>query len=710
MHKYFRALVGAASFLFSLAVQANDFYLFPVKEIEGLAAANTKAVRPLIDQTFVSRFLGGDPGRIAQQTVLDAFAEELNRAYPESVIHPRQVSDIKIPGAYKFNNNNNLECKSTPSYGVADTYAVILGITRASVYEVVKGGNIDVLIPITLNLQFIKPNLAKIVFSISETVYSPFRFTRDEYASGSKDALIRDILVKNLNVQAASLINAAKKGFNPKNVPIKLVDKDGKFLVTDKGFEAGFVKGDEVEARSAKGEENIFNVIYADSGYAVLKLMAGKASVGDSLQFIFDKLADDSRKPKVMPVVSDTSPQINAISDIFSKDIGFKATFQLTPVDVNFLQTKELITRSANCVDWKKIPSMTEVNGERKDPPDFFVNFSATESPTVLLSGSGGTKTSERFHTLVSAQLVDVHGKVIYSELGDDDYSLDKINGQGLNLIQAKEIALKNATLKMSKNVIANVRFQPQDFKITKVDKDRLWVDGLMGVSNADKPTFSVIHPLSAKVNGKGTVIDLEVGDGTSDLLVDGNSVGLPYSIVNPDMPTPARGDVVRIYSPITTATTRIMECAAPMYIGQGNIADAPYFDSLIKHAVSKSSKFVTYVNNPQYYSDANRLLELGMFSLKVERTNHNLCYLPGYVIREANLQCDDPSNCKASLTTGVLVRLMKGQDVVKTFSSGIQTDLTGFPSVAKKEFYGYKQLGSGIPLTNELTNKLNLN
>lgn len=710
MHSLNRLVAGTAALVFATSSLAADFFLFPVKEMEGLTIANSSVARPLIDQKFIKRFLTGNEGQLLQSNVINGFVQQLNKSYSGSVIHPRQVTDIKIPGPYRFVNDDRYACKAAPSYGVADTYAVILGVSRASLYEVDRGANIDVLIPITLNLQFINPNLAKVVFTISETVYSPFRFTREEYVSGSKDGIIREILTKNLNAQVVSLLDTAKQGFNPQNVPIKLIDQDGKFFVTDKGFEAGFVKGEEVEARDDKGAEYIFKVVYADSGYAVLTLAYGKANVGDSFKFVFDKPADDSRKPRVMPVVSDSSTAINAISDIFTKDIGFKASFQLSPVDVNFVQTKELITRSANCVDWKKIPSMTETMGERKDPPDFLVKFSAAESPTVLLSGAGGTKTSERFHTVVTTQVVDTNGKVIYSEMGDDDYSLDKINGQGLNLIQAKEIALKNATLKMAKNVIANIKLQPKDYRVTKVDKERIWIDGLSGVVGGDKLSFSVIHSLSAKTNGKSAVIDLGVGEGGADLKIEGSSVGLPYSIISTDLPAPSKGDSVRIYTPPASASSaRIMECASPIFVGQGNVAEAPYFDPLIKHAVYRSSKFTSYVNDPAFYSEANKLLDRGMFALKVERKAQDLCFLPGYVIREGASRCEGNSVCTSTVTTGVLVRLMKGNDVVKNISAGIETELGGVPAVTKKEFYGYKQLSNGFPLLNDLTKNLNL-
>lgn len=43
-------------------------------------------------------------------------------------------------------------------------------------------------------------------------------------------------------------------------------------------------------------------------------------------------------------------PVVPSSADSFAKDIGFKASFQLSPVDDNFTQTKELVTRAANCV------------------------------------------------------------------------------------------------------------------------------------------------------------------------------------------------------------------------------------------------------------------------------------------------------------------------------------------------------------------------
>jgi hypothetical protein len=705
-------IAACLGLLLSTFACASQFYLFPVTEIEGLAKVSPVMTRSMIDPRLVKKLFSETAGKETQRNVIEHFVSTLNLAYPKSVIHPKQVYDINVGSGHKFENNNELACKQVPSYNVADTYAVILGITRASIYEVTKGNNVEVLIPVTLNLQFIKPNLAKIVYTLSETMYSPFRFSKAEYESGAVDGVIRDVLLRNIKVQVSSLVASANVAFNPRDVSVKLVDKDGKFFVTDKGLEVGFVKGEQIEARDTSDKPSIFDVLYVDSGYAVLKLAEGLASVGDSLKFIFEKAADDSRKPRLMPVISSRPDDAwaSSISDIFSKDIGFNATFQVSPVDVNFAQTKELITRSANCVTWQKIPSMAEASGVRNDPPSFFIRFTPTVTPLTMLSGSGGTKTSEMFHTLVTAQVIDQFGKVIFSEIGDNDYSIDKVDGEGLNFAQAKEISLKNATQMLAKSVIANVRFEPKDFRVARVENGKLWVEGLQGISLSEKLTFDILHPLSAKVRGKIAMIDLDVSPGVGDLVAEASLIGLPYSVTNPVLPKPQRGDVIRLYSQISSTATRLQDCNETTYIGQNNFVEVDYLAPLIRHAVYKSKKFISYVGDSAFYSDANRLLQQGLFSLQLELPSFELCMQPGYAIREESVLCQDPQSCKATVSMGIVARLKKGGEVQKSFTSGLRSEFGGFQSDNKRTLYGYKQLSNSLTMQSDLINKLNSN
>jgi hypothetical protein len=711
MRKLACAVAAACSLALSASASAAQFYLFPVKEIEGVSQEARDKYK-LLDKQLMARLFDDQAGKQAQRQLIGQFVERLNAAYPESVVHPRQVADVKVPGAHRFVNDDNLQCKASPSVAVADTYAVMLGITRASVYEVPKGENIDVLIPVTLNIQFVRPSLGKVVYTISETVYSPFRLGRKEYESGAANGVIRDTLIRNLGEQAASLVATARQAFDPKDVSIGIVGRDGDFFVTDRGAEAGFVKGEQVEARDAAGKESIFDVLYADTGYAVIKVAAGSASIGSSLKFIFEGSADASAKPRIMPVVAQDSadPWPNAVAGLFEKDIGFKATFQLAPVDVNFTQTRELLTRSANCVTWQKIAGMAESSRAAKDAPDYFLRFTPSVTQSVTLTGAGGTKSEEQFHTLVTAQVVDRHGRVIYSGLGEDNYTIKRIAGEGLGLAQAKEVSIKNATAKLAQNFVANVRFAPRDYTVQRVDKDKVWVSGLAGMPVGDKVAFDILHPLDAKVGGKSALLDLEAGSGSGGAVAEGDLVGFPYAAVNPALPKPRGGDLLRLYTDVPPNATRVIDCDEATYIGQNNVADGSYFGLLSRHALYQSKKFASYVGDPAFYEQANALLRFGLFEAKVERPAIEVCSQPGYLVKEEASNCDDPASCKATVMMGVQARLKKGAEVQKIFSTGLRTEFSGFPSQSKNAFYSYRGLANGLSMQADLINKINTN
>lgn len=686
----------------------HAFYLFPVQEIEGMSKEARQA-RSLLDARVMARLFDGDAGMAAQAGLVKRFVSQLAGAYPQSVVHARQVADSRIGSGHRFVDDNALQCKAAPSVGVADTYAVVLGITRASIYEVPRGDNVEVLVPVTLSLQFVRPSLAKVVYTMSETVYTPFRFSRAEYASGAADAVMRAEVLKNVQAQVDLLVAGARAAFDPKSTSVKIADRDGKFLVAERGVEAGFVKGEQVEALGADGKASIFDVLYADSGYAVLRAAMGGAAPGDSLQFTFESSGEDSRKPRLLPVVAQADGGVSsAVADIFGRAIGFKASFQLSPVDVHFAQTKQLITRAANCVDWNKLPSMAEASDIRTDPPDFFLRFTPVTTPSVTLSGTAGTKSEERFHTLVSAQVVDHAGKVVFSELGDDDYAIERVAGNGLGLAQAREVALKNATGKLAQNFLANVRFTPRELRIARVDAERIWVEGMQGVPGA-RPSFNVLHPLSAKVHGKPALLDLDVSGGSAEPVGDGALVGLSYASTNPALPKPQRGDIVRITDLALPGVTRVVDCAEPVYVGQNNVAEAEYAAPLVRHALYRSRKFAGHVGDPGFYRDANLLLKAGMFREQLAEPGIGTCVQPGYVIREDAAQCEGAGGqgaCKATVTMGLVARFKQGGEVTRTVSSGLRTEFSGMPASSKAAYYGYKELGNGLSMQPDLLKK----
>jgi len=192
--------------------------------------------------------------------------------------------------------------------------------------------------------------------------------------------------------------------------------------------------------------------------------------------------------------------------------------------------------------------------------------------------------------------------------------------------------------------------------------------------------------------------------------VAEGALVGFPYAAVNPALPRPRGGDLLRLYAEVPPNATRVVDCDEAPYVGQNNVADAPYLAPLVRHAFYQSKKFASYVGDPAFYADTNALLHAGLFELNLERPAAALCSQPGYAVREEALQCADPQSCKATVSIGIVARLKKDGEVQKTYTSGLRSEFAGFPSLDRNAFYGYRELANGLSMQADLINKLNAN
>jgi hypothetical protein len=126
--KVARLAIGLAiGVAFVLPAAAASFYLFPVQEIEGMSAEGQKA-RRMLDPGVMARLFGDKAGQQAQAALVTQFVNQLHGAYPDSLIHARQVADNNIGQGHRFVNEGSLQCRAAPSFKVADTYAVVLAV------------------------------------------------------------------------------------------------------------------------------------------------------------------------------------------------------------------------------------------------------------------------------------------------------------------------------------------------------------------------------------------------------------------------------------------------------------------------------------------------------------------------------------------------------------------------------------------------------
>lgn len=688
--------------IFSSSVSAYDFYIFPVKEIEGFdLKGKSSDARPLVDKQVVSLFTVE-----AQKKIQESFISKLSTVYAGSIVNPMQVGDA-IKSQYQY-MQGNVQCGDGFVAPVNRSYAVVVGVTRASYYTVDKGTNIEILVPITLNVQLVKPDRAKIVYTASSTQYTPFLISKNELGTPEVTALMTKALTTNTITQLSELVEIIKNNFQPKDTPVKFVNKVQDLWVVDKGYEAGFKVGEELEARPSNNKEAgsiILKVMSVDSGYSVLKAIYGAPTVGTEYIFVIESAADDAKKPKLMPVSSINNKWSSGVADLFTKDIGFKAPFQITPVDVNFNDTMRSIKSLASCAAWEKIPSAQTIFDSREDHPNFFLRFDMSQSPVFTQMSNGNVRSKESFATILTAQVVDKNGNVIFSEMGKDTYNLEKVGSQGLNILNAKEISLKNSLVDLMKNFLQNVKLEPRDFVISEVQKGKFIVKGF-DVPAGQDVTYDVVHPLGVKFNAKEVSMTLKFDKGADLPVSNAGSTTFSYSASDPDYPEIKKGDLIRVITMPKGNIPELSSCGT-VYKGANSIP-SDYLLPLINHVAYKSQNYIVQFSNPDFYEDVNRQLYSGFFKYRLAKFQPTeFCFEPGYLVKKLDGACN-ADLCNTNMLTALKIVIKKNDVVAKEFSIGEQTSLEGFSEKETLNLIGYRSVLSASVLTNELSKRVN--
>jgi hypothetical protein len=347
---------------------------------------------------------------------------------------------------------------------------------------------------------------------------------------------------------------------------------------------------------------------------------------------------------------------------------------------------------------------------DRKDIPNFLVKFSSVSSSPATLVEKYGKLTNESFHQLVSAQILDLNGKVIFSDTGDFAASNTKVSGRGIDLSQASEVALKNAAENLGDKILSKAKFTPKEYSIKKFDKNKIWIDSIVGVSKTDKLSFDVLHPMSAKMSsGQPALLNLDVSVSDGEIDVDGNLLGIPVSL-NPTLPAPKSGDILRLFTPVSSGKINLTLCPEPVFVASNNVVDLPYVSIIVEDAVYKSSKFNAFVSD-QTLLDINKTFEDKLFTFQVPKPKTEMCFQPGYVMRETNIQCVTATSCKSTLQLVLVSRFKVGTEVKKVSQTAIQDELSEVQQTDQKNnIYSTKELSSMLKMQGQLINSINSN
>jgi len=695
--------------------QQPQFYVYPISTIDGLTNATDNA---LIDPR-VREILGED----AVRKIADTFVKSTVDAYKGAVVSGTQVREsFAIGASYRYMPAAECSDDSAFSVPIKRAYAAVLGITRGSIYTVDKKGVTELLIPVTLNLQIWKPEKTKIAFSVADTIYTPFRFATSEVQSPAAQALIRTTLLENINQQVAFLVQESAKTFKPKESIIKVIDKDGAYVVVDGGMEAGFsvadgqISGNLIGRPGATGDDEIiFEVLSAVSGYAILKPASSGATPtqvqalrpGAQIRFGFESEADDSEKPVLLPITGFDagSADENSAAEIFSKSVGFASKFQILTVSRSATETHQIIKNQTRCgVSWDKYDVKAQAS-LRKDMPSFFAKFDLQQTDVLRKEGDGGVKTEDEFAVLASVKLLDQKMNVHYAEVAVEPYRLTKTAGQGLQEKNAIQVATKNALLKLSANFAKDAKLESRELRIAKVEGSKLWVPAPeVSLEQLDAAKLTFYRELTVVVGGKKVLLPLRLGESSAMELV-GRDLVVTFSKIDNEY-TPRAGDLVRFAGLSKPAALKIARCEGEDFVSDRTVIKPKFASVFIENAINASPRLQMQELSEGLDGRINALLSAGMFRADIKSAQRPVaCFQPGFAIRVDAPKCE-AGFCNASILNGLITRfrLPAGQ---KDIQAAQRTAVEGFQEMQRDQYLSLQSMVWFNQLQSELKKKL---
>lgn len=437
----FKQLSLAMAVAVSLHAQAN-IQIFPVQGVFGLEQPCRQSA-DLIEANGSS--ISCDFSKaIAQSAVRDqvskTFVTQLQQSLPNQI-----VSEISQQNKHR-------------------TYVASLEVLRASEYVVHKQSTAEIFLPVTLSLKLTNVLSGEVIYSDSATLSEPIQVLAADVDASATRQVVQQKFQSSLITLSQQLARDLQQNFKVSEIDTKVIDRWKSYIVLDKGFKQGIAKDDELS--SAQGD--LIRVVHADSDYAVALpvLMSGSPSQ-------FSKVSTNTRqamnKPKALlvDVLTYQGESKDLIEQIFSDAVGEDASFTLTPVNKRFSHLVQSIAEQTGLSNQEAI--------HQRELPEFFIRISVI--PVIGYQKKIGAMTEQQVvHSEVFAEMLDQSGRVIYSAHATDEISDTISTGMGFSMEARKEIALKNALLKLGQQFRQGVQFTRSDLQVTSGGSEQITI------------------------------------------------------------------------------------------------------------------------------------------------------------------------------------------------------------------------------------------
>ena len=558
--------------------------------------------------------------------------------------------------------------------------------------------------PVTLSLKLTNVLSGEVIYTDSATLSQPIQVLVNDIETAATRQAVQQKFQSSLLTLTQQLAQDLQKKFKVSEVQTKVIDRWKSYLVLDKGFNQGIAKDDELSSESG----DLIRVVHADSDYAVALpvLMSGSASQ-------FSKISANTHqalnKPKalVVDVLTYQGESKDLIEQIFSDAIGENASFTLTPVNKRYSTLAQSISEQTGL-------SNQETQLQR-ELPEFFIRINVI--PVIGYQQQVGKMTQQQVvHSEVFAEMIDRSGRVIYSAHATDEINETISQGMGFSLDTRKEVALKNALVKLGQQFQKGIQFTRSDLQVSSGGSEtitiqdageRLTTGMKIHVYNREKvaqrevliPTWeaTVIERQGAKVKAQ------------LDFPVSGND-RLPVR----------SGDSILVDSHAAVGDSKLARVLCPS-LHTDQVGEIPFygFGPLIYHAFTSQSKRPFYATGSGFKGQTSlqtsiaRMTENAGFKKQLKLDLYvpkDECLQPAFKIqvKEDSIKCNvDKSSCDATLVlAGGARRFNAKQERVGAVGLQQEVNLKGIDITHRHEMYNIQMFKALPKILNQIVQK----
>lgn len=275
-------------------------------------------------------------------------------------------------------------------------------------------------------------------------------------------------------------------------------------------------------------------------------------------------------------------------------------------------------------------------------------------------------------------------------------------------MAQVREVALKNAAVRLTQSVLTSLKFVPREYRIKSVESGRI---KLSGAAKANVRNGGLFRELNIRVGSGRVIVPIDPMAVSVDPEPQTEPEGDDLWIsVNDPRRTLREGDVFRT-SDLIESREGIQHCGKPVFQIPNNavlVKSSSVAHLTTAHALVRSGRFNLAEPDLPSIEVTNQALASGFFSDVIKpKTNVAACYVPAVWIREESFQCERPDRCTSTGGIGGGLTVERNGQTWKRDLINLRVVAPGVDPRQKSEFYDIKMFEALRASSDDLAKKI---